>query len=431
MKDIIANKRDKKALSKEEISFWIKGLVNGEIPDYQTTALLMAIVLNGMDLEETSILTYEMMKSGDILDLSSIKGIKVDKHSSGGVGDKVSLVLAPMVAACGAKVAKMSGRGLGHTGGTLDKLESIPGTSVTLTDKEFSTQVNKIGLAIMGQSANLVPADKKIYALRDTTATTASPALIASSIMSKKLATGSDGICLEITFGSGAIFATPEDAKLNAKTMIGLGKKLNRDVRAVLTSMDEPLGYAVGNNLEIKEAIDCLKGKGPKDVMEICYTIGSIMLVQAKVAKNYKEAKKLLKENLDNGNAFKKFKALVKAQGGDVSYIDNPSKFSVAKNVVPLYAGRDGYITSINTMEVGYTSGDLGAGRARKEDPVDFDAGIIFAKKIGDHVVKGDKILDIYTNHDTYYRELYRLGSAITISDNPCEKPKVVYEVLD
>lgn len=294
MTDIILKKRHKEKLTKEEINFFVKGYVDGSIPDYQASALLMSIVFNGMDAEETSNLTMEMMNSGEVVDLSSIKGIKVDKHSTGGVGDKTSLVLGPMVSACGAKVAKMSGRGLGHTGGTLDKLESIPNMQIQINKEDFIKQVNEIGIAIIGQTADLVPADKKLYALRDVTGTVDCVPLIASSIMSKKLATGSDAICLDVKFGSGAFFEDAEDARVLAKAMVEIGKHMNRDTKALLTNMDQPLGKAIGNSLEVKEAIATLKGNGPSDLLELCLQAGSLMLVQAGVAKSKENAREKL-----------------------------------------------------------------------------------------------------------------------------------------
>ncbi|MGN1344255.1 MAG: thymidine phosphorylase, partial [Traorella sp.] len=331
MLDIIIKKRENKELTPEEIRFFVKGYVDGTIPDYQASAFTMAVVFNGMTKKEIGVLTDAMLHSGDVIDLSSIKGVKVDKHSTGGVGDKTSLALGPMVAACGAKLAKMSGRGLGHTGGTLDKLESIPGVSIAISRDRFIKQVNDYGLAIIGQTGDLVPADKKLYALRDVTGTVESIPLIASSIMSKKLASGSDAILLDVKFGAGAFMKTIEDAEKLARTMVEIGDELNRDTRAILTDMNQPLGLAIGNNLEVKEAINTLKGHGPHDFVELCLAAGSIMLVQAKIAKDENEARTMLEKVIADGSAFEKLKEMIGAQGGDISYLEHPEKFPVSK----------------------------------------------------------------------------------------------------
>ena len=329
MVDLIIKKRDGFELTDEEIKFWIDGYVKGEIPDYQSSAMNMAIFFKGMTKREIATLTDYMEHSGEVIDLSAIDGIKVDKHSTGGVGDKTSLVLGPMVAAVGGKLAKMSGRGLGHTGGTLDKLESIPGMSIAKSKEEMIDQVNRIGLAIIGQTSSLVPADKKLYALRDVTGTVESIPLIAASVMSKKLASGTDAILLDVTVGEGAFMKNMDQARELARTMVGIGSSLNRDTVAVLSDMSEPLGFAVGNNLEVKEAIASLHGKGPEDLMELCYTSGSIMLVQAKVCKTLEEAREKLHEVIKNGKAFEKLCLMVEAQGGDVEYIKHPEKFEM------------------------------------------------------------------------------------------------------
>ena len=331
MVDIIIKKKENKELTKEEISFFVKGFTNGTIPDYQASSLAMAICFNGMNKKEIGILTDEMLHSGDTIDLSSIEGKKVDKHSTGGVGDKTSLVLGPLVASCGVKLAKMSGRGLGHTGGTLDKLESIPGVTIEIGEEDFFKQVNDIGIAIVGQTGSLVPCDKKLYALRDVTGTVNSIPLIASSIMSKKLASGSDTILLDVKFGSGAFMKDLDSARELARTMVDIGDELNRDTRAILTDMNQPLGLAIGNNLEVIEAINTLNGNGPKDLVELCINAGAIMLTQAKRVNNVDEGKKLLEENIKNGKALDKLAQMVKAQGGDESYIYTPSKFDKAK----------------------------------------------------------------------------------------------------
>ena len=396
--DIIAKKRDKGTLSRDEIHFFIKNYVDGSIKDYQASALFMAIYLNGMNNEEISILTDEMMHSGEVMNLDSIEGIKVDKHSTGGVGDKVSLILGPMIASAGAKLAKMSGRGLGHTGGTLDKLESIPGMRINLSKDEFIQQVKKIGISIIGQNSKLVPADKKIYALRDVTSTIGSIPLIASSVMSKKLASGSDAILLDVKYGSGAFMKDIDSAKVLARTMVNIGKHLNKDVKAEVTPMDQPLGLAVGNNLEIKEVIATLKGNGPKDLFELCIDSGAIMLMQAKITKTKEEGVKILQENVKNGKAFDKFVEFVNAQGGDVSYILDPSKFEMAKNIVPIYSKKSGYINRIDAMTIGISSMRLGGGRETLDDVIDMSAGIVLNKKLGDEVRENELLCTIYTN---------------------------------
>ena len=398
IEEIIEKKRDKKELTREEISFFIKGYVNNEIPDYQASALLMAIYLNGMNKKEIGILTDEMRVSGEVWDLSDIPGLKVDKHSTGGVGDKVSLVLGPMVCSCGAKLAKMSGRGLGHTGGTIDKLESIPGFKTTQTYEQFKKQVKEVGMVIIGQDKNIDPADKKLYALRDVTATVSSIPLIASSIMSKKLASGADCILLDVKYGSGAFMKTIEEANDLATTMVDIGKELNKDVKAEITDMDQPLGYAIGNNLEVKEVIDTLKGNGPKDLYELCLYSGSIMLKQAKIFDDLDKAKEALIENINNGKAFEKFKEFVAAQGGDVSYIENPEKFDVCKNIIHVYSKEDGFVNRIDALAIGKASMRLGGGREKLDDVIDMAAGIVLNKKIGDKVAKGELLATLYTN---------------------------------
>ena len=402
MEEIIEHKRDGLKLTRDEIHFFIENYVKGSIPDYQASALLMAIYLKGMDAEETSILTLEMENSGEIWDLSDIPGLKIDKHSTGGVGDKVSLVLGPMVASCGGKLAKMSGRGLGHTGGTLDKLESIPGFDIYENIHEFKEQIKNVGMAIIGQSSDLDPADKKLYALRDVTATVSCIPLIASSIMSKKLASGSDCILLDVKYGCGAFMKTQEKAHELADLMIDIGKHLGKDVRAEVTDMDQPLGFAVGNNLEVKEAISTLKGHGPKDLFELCVNSGSIMLTQAKLFKTTEEAKKAILENVKNSKAFDKFVEFVKAQKGDTSYILNPDKFEVAKNIVPIYSDKEGIITRIDALTIGKCAMKLGGGREVITDVIDMSAGIVLNKKIGDKVEKGELLCTLYTNKDKY-----------------------------
>ena len=400
MEDIIIAKRDKKALSKEDIHFFIKGYIEGKIPDYQVSALLMAIVLNGMNEEEISILTEEMRTSGDVWDLSEIPGLKVDKHSTGGVGDKVTLILGPMIVSCGAKLAKMSGRGLGHTGGTIDKMEAIPGMKTYLSKEDFIKQINKIGLAVIGQDDKLVPADKKIYALRDVTGTVESIPLIASSIMSKKLAIGTDCILLDVKWGEGAFMKTVERANELANCMVKIGKSFNKDVRAEITDMNQPLGKAIGNILEIKECIETLQGRGPPDLNEICLSSGALLLEQSKIFKNRDEARKVLEENLKNGKAYNKFREFVIAQGGDVEYCDHPEKFAVAKNLIQIKSKSSGYIKSIKALEIGTASMKLGGGREKLGDIIDMTAGIMLNKKVGDKIEKDELLCTLHTNKE-------------------------------
>ena len=432
MVDLIIKKRDGHELTDEEIKFWIDGYVKGEIPDYQSSAMNMAIFFKGMTKREIATLTDYMEHSGEVIDLSEIEGIKVDKHSTGGVGDKTSLVLGPMVAAVGGKVAKMSGRGLGHTGGTLDKLESIPGLIIAKSKEQMVEQVNRIGLAIVGQTSTLVPADKKLYALRDVTGTVESIPLIAASVMSKKLASGTDVILLDVTVGEGAFMKNMDQARELAKTMVGIGKSLNRDTVAVLSDMSEPLGFAVGNSLEVKEAIDSLHGKGPKDLMELCYTSGSIMLVQAKVCKSIEEARKKLHEVIENGEAFEKFCLMVEAQGGDVSYIRHPEKFEISKNIVEIRSERDGYIKEIDALEIGISAMKLGAGRETLEDVIDMSAGIVLAKKVGAKVTRGDLLCTVYTNKapEEYLPVLDEIRQAYAYSDEKVEELPVIREII-
>lgn len=422
IEDIIEKKAAGLELTKEEIEFFINGYVSGKIKDYQASALLMAIFIRGMNAKETACLTLTMEHSGEVWDLKDIPGLKVDKHSTGGVGDKVSLILGPMIASCGAKLAKLSGRGLGHTGGTIDKMESIPGMRVNMSKEEFVNQVNKIGLAIIGQDKNLVPADKKLYALRDVTGTVSSIPLIASSIMSKKLAAGSDCILLDVKCGRGAFMKNEEDAKKLAKAMVDIGKELGKDVKAEVTGMDQPLGCAVGNNLEIKEVIQTLKGNGPKDLTEICLSSGSIMLVQAKICSNTEEARQKLIENIKNGKAFEKFREFVVAQGGDVSYIDDPSKFPVSKNVIEIKSKKKGFVKKINALEIGKGSMMLGGGRETLEDVIDMSAGIILNKKIGDECKEGELLATLYTNKDDYSEVIENVLNAFEFSSEKIEE---------
>ena len=433
MVDLIIKKRQGLELTDEEIHFWIDGYVKGDIPDYQSSAMQMAIVFQGMNNREIATLTDAMLHSGEIMDLSNIKGVKVDKHSTGGVGDKTSLVLGPMVAACGATLAKMSGRGLGHTGGTLDKLESIPGVTVAISGQRFVDQVNEIGCAIVGQTGSLVPADKKMYALRDVTGTVESIPLIASSVMSKKLASGSDAILLDVTVGEGAFMKNVDDARKLAHIMVDIGKRLNRNTKAVLSNMSEPLGLAVGNSLEVKEAIASLQGHGPEDLMELCYTTGAIMLVQAKCFPSLEEANKALHLAISTGSAFEKFVKMVKAQGGDINYILHPELFEVAKVSLPIYAEKSGYVKSLDALTIGVSSMRLGGGRETLDDVIDMSAGIMLNKKVGDKVEKGELLATLYTNKkpEVYLPIAEDVKKTFVITDEFVPHQKVILEVIE
>lgn len=428
--DIIEKKKLGEELSKEEISFWIKGLCSGDIPDYQTSALLMAIRLKGMNQEETVNLCQEMVHSGDILDLSEIEGIKADKHSTGGVGDKTSLVLGPLVASCGLKIAKMSGRGLGHTGGTLDKLESISGLNIFLSEDEFKKQVAEIGIAIVGQTGELVPADKKLYALRDVTATVDSIPLISSSIMSKKLAAGSDTILLDVKYGKGAFMHTVEDAKKLAKTMISIGKSLGKNTMAMITDMNAPLGRTIGNALEIKEAVLTLKGQGEESFTEFIISAAKIMLMQGKITSDEAEADKMLRENIKNGKAFLKFKDMVRSQGGNVDQIDDLDLLPKSKHIEDMKSKEEGYISKINSEELGILSMKLGGGRKKKEDKINYAVGIIMDKKVGDYVKIGDSLGQIHYDDLLDKQLIDSFYQAYEFSKNKVEKIKVIEEVL-
>lgn len=428
--DIIEKKKLGEQLSKEEISFWIKGLCSGEIPDYQTSALLMAIRLKGMNQEETVNLCQEMVHSGDILDLSEIEGIKADKHSTGGVGDKTSLVLGPLVASCGLKIAKMSGRGLGHTGGTLDKLESISGLNIFLSEDEFKKQVAEIGIAIVGQTGELVPADKKLYALRDVTATVDSIPLISSSIMSKKLAAGSDTILLDVKYGKGAFMHTVEDAKKLAKTMISIGKSLGKNTMAMITDMNAPLGRTIGNALEIKEAVLTLKGQGEESFTEFIISAAKIMLMQGKITSDEAEADKMLRENIKNGKAFLKFKEMVRSQGGNVDQIDDLDLLPKSKHIEDMKSKEEGYISKINSEELGILSMKLGGGRKKKEDKINYAVGIIMDKKVGDYVKIGDSLGQIHYDDLLDKQLIDSFYQAYEFSKNKVEKIKVIEEIL-
>lgn len=395
MIDIIAKKRDGFALNKDEINFLIHQYTEGRIPDYQMSAFLMATYFNSMNDEEATYLALAMRDSGDSIDLSSIPGIKVDKHSTGGVGDKVTLILGPLLASLGVKFAKMSGRGLGHTGGTIDKLESIPGYRVELSIEEFIRQVNTIGMAIVGQSGDVAPADKKLYALRDVTATVDVIPLIASSIMSKKLASGADAIVLDVKVGHGAFMKTEEEAEKLAELMVSIGRLAGKKMTAILTGMDEPLGHKIGNALEVYEAIETLHGRGPKDLVDVTVEIGAHLLLDSGVERDFQMAKKRLHEALNNGVAYAKFIELVIAQGGDDQAMEHPERL-LSKHVIPILAQKDGYVTDINALGIGKAAMRLGAGRETKEDGIYLDVGVDLLKKIGDSVKQGEPICMLY-----------------------------------
>jgi len=428
MVELILKKRNGLELTNEELASIIDGFISNDIPDYQISAFLMAVFFEGMTNTETANLTDIMMRSGDLIDLSEIKGVKVDKHSTGGVGDKTTLVLAPLVAAAGVPVAKMSGRGLGHTGGTLDKMESIEGLSVDMTREEFIENVNRIKIAVCGQNANLVPADKKLYALRDVTGTVENTSLIASSIMSKKLACGADAIVIDIKVGHGAFMKTVEDAEALAKIMIDIGAKMNRKVIAVITSMNEPLGFTVGNALEVKEAIDTLKGNGPEDLTELCLELGSHMLVLGEAAKTQDEAVEILKQLIDSGAAFNKFKELVKVQGGNTSVVDNTDLLPDTKFSEVYKSKSEGYISELNALDIGLASVKLGAGRETKTSVIDFGAGIVLKKKIGDYVKNDEELAILYSNNsDNFTKAEEFMDKAYKISEEkPSQKPLIL-----
>ncbi len=419
--DIIEKKKRKEELSLEEISFFIKGMLDKSIADYQVSSLLMAIVLNGMTDKETMYLTKQMIDSGQIIDLSEVKGPIVDKHSTGGVGDKVTLILGPLLASMGIKMAKMSGRGLGHTGGTIDKLEAISGYNVELTRENFIKQVNEIGIAIISQSGNIVPADKKLYALRDVTGTVDSIPLIASSIMSKKIASGADVIFIDVKVGNGALMKDIESAKKLANLMIEIGKYFNKTVICFLTNMDEPLGCAIGNALEVQEAIDCLHGIGPLDVMELIIKIAGIIV--HKVNKiELEEAETLCLKKINNGEAYEKFVQLVNAQHGDLT------KLPKAEHVVSVKALQTGYIKSINALQLGEIARLIGAGRLTKEDTIDYAVGLVLTHKVGDYVEKGDELLKVYLNKKDVKTE--DILACFEIVPNKVHKKSLIYEIL-
>ena len=430
MYDIIHKKRNGGELSGEEIKFFVSGYTDGSIPDYQAAAFCMAVYFRGMTAKETSALTLAMAESGDQIDLGGIDGFTVDKHSTGGVGDKTSLVVAPIVAACGGKVAKMSGRGLGHTGGTVDKLESIPGFKTALSPEDFIGQVNGIGLCIVGQTGELAPADKKLYALRDVTATVESVPLIASSIMSKKLAAGSRGIVLDVKTGSGAFMKTVEESETLAKEMVSIGKAAGRSVTAVITNMDIPLGNAVGNSLEVIEAIETLKGNGESDLTEVCLTLAAQMLCQV-TGESENECRRMAKGAIDDGSALGKLREMIEAQGGDPTVIDDYSRFKQAKYEAEAVCPKDGYIKHTDTETVGIAAVLLGAGREKKGDPIDPSAGIILKKKTGDYVHKGETLAVLCTDVESKIEEARKIFlKAYEFGDAEPKKQELIYRII-
>lgn len=431
IQEIIAKKRDGGALNKEEISYFVTKYTDGSITDYQAAALIMAIYINGMDKEETTALTLEMAKSGDILDLSEVSKNVIDKHSTGGVGDKITLVLMPIIASLGIPVAKMSGRGLGFTGGTVDKLESIPGYKTEIDIDTFIKDVKKVGISLIGQTANLAPADKKIYALRDTINCVGSMPLIASSIMSKKIAAGANKIVLDVTVGNGAFMKNKEDAIKLSNMMKDIGNLAGRETVCILTNMSEPVGYSIGNTLEIIETIECLKGNIPEDIKEIITTIGSYIIKLSGKSDNLEENKKMILENVQNGKAYDKFLELVKNQNGDIEYIKDISKFEKAKYIIPVLSEKDGFIEELNAEKVGQISVLLGAGRLRKEDSIDKAVGIVLKKKIADKVQKGEVLAYIHANNEEKGKELAeKLQEAYKISEIEIEKEKIILGIV-
>lgn len=429
MVDIISKKRDGYALTEEEIRFVVEGYTNGDIPDYQMSSLAMAIFFQDMNDEERAALTMAMVESGDQIDLSNIKGIKVDKHSTGGVGDTTTLVLAPLVASLGVPVAKMSGRGLGHTGGTIDKLEAVEGFHVELSDESFIQNVNEHQIAVIGQTGNLTPADKKIYALRDVTGTVNSIPLIASSIMSKKIAAGADAIVLDVKTGNGAFMKTVEEAEALAHAMVQIGNQVGRQTMAIISDMSQPLGYAIGNALELKEAIDTLKGEEPEDLTELVLTLGAQMVVLAQKAETLDEARQKLQEVIDNGKALEKFKTFLDIQGGDASVVDDPTRLPQAQYQIELPAKKSGVVSEIVANEIGIASMMLGAGRQTKEDQIDLAVGLKLHKKVGDTVSEGESLLTIYANRENVEDVKQKLYDNIAIQDTTTS-PDLIYKVI-
>ncbi|MBX4146045.1 pyrimidine-nucleoside phosphorylase [Paenibacillus lautus] len=429
MVDLIAKKRDGKELTTEEINFFIDGYTKGDIPDYQVSAMNMAIYFQDMSDRERADLTMAMVNSGETIDLSAIEGIKVDKHSTGGVGDTTTLVLAPLVAALDIPVAKMSGRGLGHTGGTIDKLESIEGFHVEISKDEFVNLVNQHKIAVIGQTGNLTPADKKLYALRDVTATVNSIPLIASSIMSKKIAAGSDAIVLDVKTGAGAFMKTVEDAKELAHAMVSIGNNVGRKTMAVISDMSQPLGAAIGNSLEVQEAIDALRGEGPKDLEELCLALGRQMVYLAQKADSLEDAEEKLREVIRNGKALEKFKEFIQNQGGDPSVVDHPDRLPKAQYLIELPAQRDGVVAELVADEIGTAAMLLGAGRATKESEIDLAVGLMLNKKVGDAVKKGDSLVTIHANRENVDDVKQKLYESIRIADH-ADAPVLIYDIV-
>ncbi|WP_301109507.1 pyrimidine-nucleoside phosphorylase [Sporosarcina sp.] len=427
MVDVIQKKRDGEELTKEEIEFFVNGYTDGSIPDYQASAFLMAIYFQKMTTEEQGYLTLAMAESGDQIDLSAIEGVKVDKHSTGGVGDTTTLILAPLVAACGVPVAKMSGRGLGHTGGTLDKLEAIEGFHVEISTEQFIEQVNDLKIAVIGQSGNLTPADKKLYALRDVTATVDSIPLIASSIMSKKLAAGADAIVLDVKTGAGAFMKTLEDSKQLADAMVAIGNEVGRNTSAVISDMSQPLGLAIGNALEVKEAIETLQGNGPEDLTELCLVLGSKMLLAANKAETEEDARSQLQSVMENGEALNLFGELIRAQGGNPEVIKNPELLPQAEYQIEVPAKTSGYVSEIDADEVGVAAMLLGAGRATKEDVIDLAVGIVLQKKIGDSVKEGETLAILHTNKKNAEDSIKLLQDHISITKEKIQTPSLIH----
>ena len=429
MVDIIEKKRDGQTLTKEEIEFFIEGYTNGDIPDYQASSLAMAIFFQDMNEEERAALTMAMVNSGDVIDLSKINGIKVDKHSTGGVGDTTTLVLAPLVAAVGVPVAKMSGRGLGHTGGTIDKLESIDGFHVEISEADFIKLVNEDQVAVIGQTGNLTPADKKLYALRDVTGTVNSIPLIASSIMSKKIAAGADAIVLDVKTGNGAFMKTLEDAEALAHAMVSIGNNVGRNTMAIISDMSQPLGRAIGNALELKEAIDTLNGQGPEDLTELVLTLGSQMVVLAERASTLEEARQLLNEAIENGSALDKFKTFLENQGGDASVVDSPELLPTAEYQIDYKAKSSGVVSELIANEIGVASMMLGAGRQTKEDDIDLSVGIVLNKKVGDNVNEGESLLTIHSNRENVDDVIKKLDESIEIKTQ-AKTPTLIHKII-
>ena len=429
--DLIQKKKNGETLTKEEIDFMITDYVAGKIPDYQMSAMLMAIYFNGMENEELAAFTLAMRDSGDLVDWSPIEGIKVDKHSTGGVGDKTTLIVGPIVAACGVPVAKMSGRGLGFTGGTLDKLESISGFRIDLSAEEFFETVKKTGISVIGQTGNLAPADKLLYALRDVTATVDSIPLIAASVMSKKLAAGSDKIVLDVTTGSGAFMKNTRDAKKLAKHMVAIGNHAGKETVAILTGMEEPLGFAIGNNMEVKEAIEVLKGGGPEDVKEVSVAIAGMMLSLGLENVSHSQGKRMAKKALSSGQAFEKFKEMVQAQGGDIRYVEHPEFFERDAFEGEVLAAEDGFLSGMDTEKIGVAAGLLGAGRETKDSVIDMSAGIYLKKKIGDTVKKGEPIAICYAGtKEKLNRGMAMFESSIRYSKEAPRIPKLIVDII-